>query len=132
MNPFKLLRAMFKSAPRIAAADCFPRVRSGEARLIDVREPGEWTTGVAEQAVLLPLTDLTGSRAQWRAFLASNANRELLLYCQTGGRSAIAAHVLASERFRAANAGSLTEWSSAGWPIVPPPTSDNAHPGRGH
>ncbi len=120
MNPFKLIRAMFKTAPRVAAADCFPRVRSGAALLIDVREPGEWTTGVAEQAVLLPLTDLTRSRVQWRAFLAANADRELLVYCQAGGRSAIAARVLASEGFRAANAGSLAEWSNAGWRIVSP------------
>lgn len=120
MNPFKLVKSMFTSAPRIPATDCLDRVRNGSAVLIDVREPSEWTAGVAERAVLLPLTDLTGGRAQWQPFLASHDGRELLLYCAAGGRSAIAARVLAAEGFRTANVGSLAEWASAGWPIVEP------------
>jgi rhodanese-related sulfurtransferase len=120
MNTLKLLKAMFTSAPRLAAPECLERVRSGDALLIDVREPHEWTGGVAERAVLLPLSDLTGRRAQWRPFLAVNAGRQFLLYCAAGGRSAIAARMLATEGFRTANAGSLSEWASAGWPVVPP------------
>ena len=122
MNPFKLVKAMFASAPHFTATDCLERVRSGAALLIDVRESREWVGGVAERAVLLPLSDLTGGRAQWRSFLAANADRELLLYCGAGVRSAIAARVLASEGFRAANAGSFAEWSAAGWPVAPPAT----------
>jgi rhodanese-related sulfurtransferase len=120
VNPFKLLKAMFTTAPRYAASDCLDRVRSGAAVLIDVREPSEWAAGVAERAVLLPLTDLTGGRALWKPFLAAHAGRELLCYCAAGGRSAIAARALAAEGFNAANAGSLGEWSAASWPVVPP------------
>lgn len=123
MNPFKLIKALFASAPRFAATDCFARVRSGEAVLIDVREPHEWTGGVAAGAVLLPLRDLSGRRTQWRSFLAENAGRELLLYCGAGVRSGMAARALASEGFRAANAGSFAEWSAAGWPVVQPTAS---------
>lgn len=121
MNPFRLVKAMFASAPRYAAADCFARVRAGEAVLIDVREPGEWAGGVAERAVLLSLSDLTGGRVQWQTFLATNADREFLLYCGAGVRSAMAARLLASEGFRAANVGSFAEWSAAGWPVATPP-----------
>ena len=120
MNPLKLIRSLFTSAPRVAAAEVLERVRSGEVILIDVREPSEWAAGVAERAVLLPLTDLTGGRSQWRPFLAENAGCELLLYCHAGGRSAIAARVLVNEGFRASNAGSLGEWTAAGWPVVRP------------
>jgi rhodanese-related sulfurtransferase len=123
MNPFKLIKALFTPAPRFAAVDCFARVRSGAAVLIDVREPHEWPGGVAKGAVLLPLRDLSGSRTQWQPFLADNAGRELLLYCGAGVRSGMAARVLASEGFRAANAGSFSEWSAAGWPVVQPVTS---------
>ena len=62
MNPFKLMKALFTSAPRHTPRDCMERVRSGEALLIDVREPDEWTEGVAELAVLLPLSELTPRR----------------------------------------------------------------------
>ena len=120
MNAFKLIKSMFTSAPRLAAADCMARVRSGDALLIDVREPHEWVGGVAEQAVLLPLSDLTGGRAQWRTFLGANAGREFLLYCGAGIRASIAARILRNEGFRAANAGSLAQWSGAGWLVVPP------------
>ena len=122
MNVFKMIKSLFASAPRIAPSDCADRVRTGEALLIDVREPGEWGDGVAGGAVLLPLTDLTGRRAQWQPFLAANAGRELLLYCAAGGRSAIAARLLAAEGFRTANTGSLSDWIDCGWPVVKPPS----------
>jgi rhodanese-related sulfurtransferase len=120
VNPFKLVKSMFTPAPRLSAAECFERVRSGAAVLVDVREPGEWADGVAERALLLPLTDLTAARTQWKPFLDQHDGREILLYCAAGGRSAIAARALAAEGFRTANAGSLAEWAAAGWPIVKP------------
>lgn len=121
MNLWKMLKALFTPTPRIRAREGADRMRKGEAVLIDVREPREWTEGVAEGAVLLPLTDLTGARKQWTPFLAEMKDRELLLYCAAGGRSAIAARVLAAEGMRTVNAGSLSEWAAAGWPIVQPP-----------
>jgi hypothetical protein len=63
VNPFKLIKSMVTSAPRFAAADCLARVLTGDALLIDVREPHEWIGGVADRAVLLPLSDLTGGRS---------------------------------------------------------------------
>jgi len=120
MNPFKMIKAMFTSAPRISPAAAAARVRASEVLLVDIREPGEWASGVAERAVLLPLSDLSGARAQWKPFLSAHDGRELLFYCAAGGRSAIAARILAAEGFRTANAGSLADWASAGWPVVPP------------
>jgi rhodanese-related sulfurtransferase len=123
MNFFKLIKSMFQSVPRLDPAACAERVRSGEAVLVDVREPGEWTSGVAESAVLLPLSDLTGSRTQWEKFLAENRGREILLYCHAGGRSGMAARILAAEGHRAADTGSLRDWLGAGWPVAKPPTA---------
>jgi rhodanese-related sulfurtransferase len=120
MNPFKFLKSLFSPAPRFRPWECAPRVLAAQAVLIDVREPGEWRSGVAEGAVLLPLSDLGGARESWRPFLEKNAGRELLCYCAAGGRSAIAARTLVAEGFRAANAGSLGDWRESGWPVVPP------------
>jgi rhodanese-related sulfurtransferase len=121
MNPIKTIKALFTSAPRFAPVECHERVRTGEAVLIDVREPSEWSEGVAEKAVLLPLSDLTGRRAQWEKFLAESGGRELLCYCAAGGRSSIAARMLANEGFRTGNSGSLRDWATSGWAIVKPP-----------
>lgn len=120
MNFLRLITSAFQSVPRVRPAEAAPRIRAAEAILIDVREPGEWEAGVAEGAELLPLSDLGGRRERWRPFLEKHAGRELLCYCAAGGRSGIAARTLAAEGFRAANAGSLGEWSGAGWPVVPP------------
>ena len=120
MNPFKMLKSLFTSVPRLAPRECGPRVRGGEALLIDVREPGEWTSGIAQHAVMLSFSDLTGGRAQWKPFLADQAGKELLLYCASGGRSGMAARILAGEGFRTANTGGLGDWIAAGWPVVKP------------
>jgi len=55
---------MLDSDPRFAPADCFSRVHSGEAVMVDVREPAEWATGVANSARLLPLGDQTVRRVR--------------------------------------------------------------------
>ncbi|PAW63068.1 MAG: hypothetical protein B9S34_15020 [Opitutia bacterium Tous-C1TDCM] len=113
---------MHTPAIRLPAAECFARVRTGAAVLADVREPSEWTSGVAHLAALLPLSDLVGDRAHWKPFLQAQrtAKREILVYCAAGARSNQVAQTLANEGFRAANVGSLREWAAAGWQIVPP------------
>jgi rhodanese-related sulfurtransferase len=116
------LRALWVRVPRRRPADAAEALRSGRAVLVDVRERGEWASGVAEGAVLLPLTDLVGRRADWDAFLRTVGEREVLLYCKAGGRSTVAAKILRQEGFVAADAGSLREWKAAGWRIRMPDT----------
>lgn len=123
MKILSMMKAMFTSVPRVAPAECAARVRGGKAILVDVREPAEWEGGVAQSARLLPLSDLTGPRVQWRPFLAETGDREILLYCAAGGRSGLAARLLAAEGFRAVNAGAIGEWLDSGWPIVQAPTA---------
>ena len=128
MSLRKMFQAMLTAAPRCAPAECAHRVRSGEALLVDVREPGEWTGGVAQSARLLSFGDLTGARAQWTQFLAAVNGREVLLYCASGTRSGFATRLLVAEGIRAANTGSLADWLDAGWPVVPPPAANVAVP----
>ena len=123
MSLLQMFKALFTSAPRFTPADCAARVRSGEAFLVDCREPGEWSRGVAQSARLLPFSDLTGARAQWRQFLADANGREILLYCASGSRSGLAARLLVAEGVRAANTGCLADWLDAGWPVAKPAAS---------
>lgn len=130
MSFLKMLKALFSSAPRFAPADCFARIKSGEAVLVDVREASEWSGGVARSAALLPFSDLTGERRLWTAFLRANAGRDLLLYCASGGRSGMAARILAQEKFSVANTGGFSDWQSAGWPVAHPSPTGTEKAGR--
>ena len=118
---FSLLNPTVHGAPvenRLTPAEAAEKVKSGEAILIDVREPAEWTeTGVVATAHLLPLSDLRGDRVAWEAFLKENVGRELILYCRSGNRSGQAAQVLAEEGYLTANAGGFPEWVAAAQPL---------------
>ena len=115
-----LISSFFKSGgpavPRVTPAEAAQRVADGKAVLIDVREPDEWTDGVAAPAELLALSDLTGPRQAWKSFLEKNRDQELILYCRSGGRSGRAAQLLAAEGYRTANAGGFNDWAHAGLP----------------
>jgi rhodanese-related sulfurtransferase len=119
MNPLKLIKALLTSSPRFSPRDCAQRLRSGEAILVDVREPNEWKSGVARDAVLLSFSDLTGRRLNWTPFLSQTKSREILLYCASGTRSGIAARMLSAEGFQAANTGGFVDWTDSGWPVSP-------------
>jgi rhodanese-related sulfurtransferase len=95
-------------------------VNDGEAVLVDVREPNEWKEGVAAPAHLLPMSDLAGKRELWSVFLAQQKDRELILYCLSGGRSGSAARLLSSEGHRTANMGGFAAWRSAMLPVRKP------------
>jgi rhodanese-related sulfurtransferase len=108
------------AGPGISYKDAEQRVASGEAVLIDVREPAEWAAGVAESAVLLSLSDLNGGRSKWNPFLDKHRDKELLVYCRSGNRSGIAAGILRKEGFRVLNVGSFSGWKNSGLPTRQP------------
>ncbi len=111
---FRLLR------PGIAPAAAAAEAEAGTAVIIDVREPAEWTAGVAAPAVLLPLSDLRGERREWGPFLTAHRGRRLLLYCAAGGRSGFAAGLLRREGWATENLGSYARWQAAGLPVRRP------------
>lgn len=120
MSFLTMLSSLFKPAPRANPADYGAKIRSGEALLVDIREPEEWSGGVAQSAALLPVSELRTPSPDWRNFLAQAGQREVLLYCASGARSGMAARQLQSQGVRALNAGGLADWAASGWPIVPP------------
>ena len=111
---FRLLRPGI--APEVAARDA----AAGTAVIIDVREPAEWSAGVAAPAVLLPLSDLRGARREWGPFLAAHRGRRVFLYCAAGGRSGVAAGLLRREGWATENLGSYARWQAAGLPVRRP------------
>ena len=111
---------LLRSRPGIPLDEAKAALKAGTAVLVDVREPMEWHSGVAKTAALMPLSDLRGDRTQWRAFLEKHKGKKLLLYCASGTRSGMTAASLKREGFDAVNAGSLSHWDKAGWPICSP------------
>jgi rhodanese-related sulfurtransferase len=106
---------------RIAAEDALALIESGEAVVIDVREPAEiMASGKVPGAINIPLA----------AFLAktdpSSAEREptlrpekpVILYCASGKRSDFAGNKLIEFGYREVfNLGGLRDWELAGLPV---------------
>jgi rhodanese-related sulfurtransferase len=105
--------------PSLTPAEAAQLVADGKAVLIDVREPSEWAdTGVAAPAMLLPKSEYDeGQIGDWKAFLASVGDKQIITYCRSGKRSGVVAEALAAQGHKVANAGSFKGWQEAGLPV---------------
>ena len=100
-------------------------LQGGEAGalIVDVRERNEYAQIRAKGAVLLPLGQLNGRVKDLPR------DREILLMCRTGGRSANATQFLAANGFENVTNvnGGIVAWHQAGLPT----TSGEPEPGEG-
>jgi rhodanese-related sulfurtransferase len=127
MNPFLLIpilaavifiaQRVLKRPSQLSPKEAAAAVEAGIAVLVDVREPAEWSGGVVAVAAQLPLSDLVGSRRQWKSFLAANRSKRILLYCKSGIRSGKAASILKAEGFDTANMGAFSSLQAGGLPV---------------
>lgn len=75
------------------------------AVIIDVRSPQEFATGHLEGAINIPYDQI---QQRIESIDGLEKTSELLLYCQSGARSAVACSILAQLGFkRAVNGGAL-------------------------
>jgi hydroxyacylglutathione hydrolase len=104
--------------------------RLGDARppaviVLDVRERVEWEGGHIAGALNVPLGHLTDRVAEL------DRDRPLVLHCQSGGRSSVAASVLRAHGF--SNVINLTDgfagWQRRGLPIERPTPAEEPAPG---
>lgn len=104
---------LFKKPYRVVdPAEAKEAIERG-AVLLDVREPHEWKNGHAPKARHIPLSQL-GSRAK-----ELPRNREILVVCRSGARSARAAKMLSAQRGDVANVkGGMGAWARHGLPVV--------------
>ena len=99
--------------PRINPATAVARADKGEAVLVDVREPDEWSEGVAERAHLLPLSDFQGGQFFWKPFLAEHGRTQICIYCGSGARANRIAQTLIARGYNVACAGGFSDYCSA-------------------
>ena len=100
------------SIAQIGAAELHDAMRRESVQVFDVREPAEWDAGHIPDVPNIPLTHLAEESA------SLSMARPVVVHCQSGARSAIAASMLASRGFRDVRnlAGGIAGWRQAGLP----------------
>jgi adenylyltransferase/sulfurtransferase len=107
---------VFGPVPEMAPVDLSAKLAAGESlEILDVREPHEWAIARIAGARLIPLAALDQRLAELPQ------NREIIVHCKLGGRSAQAVRRLRAAGFtRVWNlAGGIQRWSEEVDPSVP-------------
>jgi len=101
----------------VTATELKQRMDSGEdVQLIDVRQPDEHEFARIKGAKLIPLGDIVKRMDEL------DANREVILHCKAGGRSAQAIEMLKRSGFTGDLKnlkGGITAWSNEVDPKIP-------------
>ncbi|HEX6127306.1 MAG TPA: rhodanese-like domain-containing protein [Pyrinomonadaceae bacterium] len=101
----------------ISATELKSRLDAGDdIQLIDVRQPEEWAFAKIEGARLIPLGEILNRMGE------IDENRETILHCKAGVRSARAAEALQRAGFKGTLKnlkGGITAWSNDVDPKVP-------------
>lgn len=93
------------SAVRVSGSEARTLVADG-ALLVDVRSEGEYARGGIEGSINIPIQELAGRMDQ-----LGDKNGEIVVYCQSGGRSAMAKRLLESNGFtKVHDMGGIGRW----------------------
>lgn len=112
MCPLRLARSM--EIPQTSAGEAARRVASGEAVLIDVREPFELARASVAAARHVPMREIPSRVAELPR------DKPILVMCHHGGRSQAVAEWLAPQGFRVENVvGGIDAWATEVDPKVP-------------
>lgn len=102
--------------PTVEIAELAERLSSGarDFRLVDVRQSFEWKLGYIDGATHVPLKRLPEETERWKPA------DEIVLLCEEGVRSAIAASYLRRRGYANAKSveGGVAAWASSGRPLV--------------
>ena len=90
---------------RVSSSDARVLVENG-ALLVDVRSEGEYADGGIEGSINIPIQELASRMDE-----LGDKNHEIVVYCQSGGRSAMAKRLLESNGFsKVHDLGSIGRW----------------------
>lgn len=93
------------SAVRISGSDARALVGDG-ALLVDVRTEGEHARGSIEGSINIPIQELSGRMDE-----LGDKEREIVVYCQSGSRSAMAKRLLERNGFtKVHDLGGIGRW----------------------
>ena len=98
-------------AKKVDVSEAARAAAAGEVLLVDVREDDEWAAGRAPTAVHAPMSRLRQDTLP--------KDRQVLVICRVGGRSAAVAEALDQLGYDVADVtGGMLSWSAAGLPVV--------------
>jgi rhodanese-related sulfurtransferase len=102
--------------PSVSAAQATQLINREDAMIVDVRDPGEYGTGHILGAKNVPLSRINAGGAE---IAPKRKDKPVIVYCDTGSRSAKAAAALKSQGFaKVVNlSGGLSAWQQAGLPV---------------
>jgi len=82
--------------------------------VLDVRTRAEYEISHLQNAILIPVSDLKNRLAEL------DKDKKILVYCNTGIRSAIASEILINNGFGSVYnmLGGIDDWIKAGYPVV--------------
>ena len=108
--------ALANSYPNpISPQDAKTWVEVGKAVMIDVREKGEVSQGMAEPAYWYAKSSIDSNLEQFLTDLGQYAGKEIILYCRSGHRASIVVEALAGRGIHAWNMGGYADWVAAGF-----------------
>ena len=110
----QFLKPVVVSLPPEITVDQAAQRRDQGAFILDVREPSEWTSFHIPGATLIPLGDLPNRLTE------VPKDREVVVVCRTGNRSAQGRDILLNAGFTKVTsmAGGVTQWQTQGLPIA--------------
>jgi len=91
---------------------------AGQVTLIDIRETPEHRTGVAQGAMLLPMSELPHKLG----LIPQTPDKPVLLICNTQNRSKATLSELKKRGYKNIRyvEGGMSQWAAKGWPLVAP------------
>jgi len=91
-----------------------------QAIVYDIREPREHATGVAQGALLLPMSQISQRAGE----IPRDPAQPVLLICNTQNRSSRAVQALREAGWTNVRYvhGGMSGWARRGWPMVNPPS----------
>jgi rhodanese-related sulfurtransferase len=102
--------------PSVSAAQATHLMNREDALVVDVRDPGEYGAGHILGAKNLPLSRIGTGGSE---IAAKRKDKPVIVYCDTGNRSAKAASALKNQGFArvVSLSGGLGAWQQAGLPV---------------
>lgn len=91
---------------------------AGRVIMIDIREPYEHATGVAQGVQLLPMQQIGARLSE----IPTDKDKPVLLICNTQNRSSATLAALRERGYSHVRfvEGGMSEWARRGWPMVKP------------
>lgn len=119
LTAMDLVAAAKQHIREISVADA--QGQAGRMRVLDVREPAEYAAGCLPGAVNVPRGVLEFKIGNLPAF-KGDQDSPILVYCQSGGRSALAAEALQKLGYSQplSLAGGFAAWKDAGGAVATP------------